>query len=65
MPKALCITGLVISALLVLLFGVDMAIGFPFRRSQAGMLFWIMDIAFVAFAGILGYLSWSTYREQL
>ncbi len=60
MPKALCIAGTVIAVLLFLVFGLDLAIKFPFNRASA-----IMDLAMVACSGILGYLSWTTLREQV
>lgn len=58
MPKILTITGMVVAGLLLLLFGLDLAIGIPF--SKASML---LDIGFAVSAGLLAYLSWSTYRE--
>ena len=38
MPKAFCITGAVVAILLLLVFGIDLGIGFPFDRQgwQAG-----------------------------
>jgi len=60
MPKALCISGLVIAGLLLLVFGMDLAIGFPFGGANS-----TLDIGFIVCSAILGYLSWSTYREQV
>ena len=59
MPKALCILGTAISILLLVVFGLDLATTFPFGR--VAMSF---DIAMMVAAGILGYLSYSTLREQ-
>ncbi len=59
MPKALCILGMVICVLLMILFGLDLGVGMPFR---AGMVF---DISFIVFAAILSFLGWMTYREQI
>jgi hypothetical protein len=65
MPKALCYIGLVIAGLLLLVFGLDLATtfildeAFPFRGVSL-----IMDIAFTLGAIALGYLSWTTLREQ-
>jgi hypothetical protein len=59
MSKALCIIAIVVSALLVLVFGLDMIIGIPFGKSSV-----IMDIGFVVFSLILGFLSLTTLREQ-
>jgi len=60
MPKGLCVLGMIVAALVVLLFALDLATGFPFHG-----LGLITDVAFIAFAAILGYMSWSTYAEQL
>jgi hypothetical protein len=65
MPKALCLTGMVIAILLFVLFLVDLVVPFiglaglaPF--GQASLL---LDLIFVLCAGGLGYLSWSSFRE--
>jgi hypothetical protein len=60
MPKALCILGSVIAVLLVLVFGVDLGLGFPFGRA-----YWPMDVGLIICSAILGYLSWTTLREQV
>ncbi len=60
MPKALCIFGAVIAALLLLVFGFDLALKVPFGRASI-----MLDIGFVISGGILGYLSWTTLREQV
>ncbi len=60
MAKALCIVGIAISALVLIVFGLDLAIGAPFNGASK-----IMDIGFVICSGILGYLSWATLREQV
>lgn len=60
MSKTLCIIGTVTAVLLLLVFGVDLALGFPF-----GGVSWPMDIGFIVCSGILGYLSWTTLREQV
>ncbi len=60
MPKALCILGMAIAALLVILFGMDLAIGVPFRGLST-----VTDIVFIVFSAVLGYLSWATYAEQV
>jgi hypothetical protein len=60
MPKALCIVGMVVAGLLALLFGIDLAIGLPFGGKSM-----VMSIGFIVCALILGYLSWSTFREQV
>lgn len=59
MPKALCISGLVVSGLVILLFAADLALGIPFRRASA-----MMDISLLVSAALLGVISWFTLREQ-
>ncbi len=59
MPKVLCMTGMVIAILILVLFLLDLAVKFPFARISM-----MMDIVFVLCAVGLGYLSWSTLREQ-
>ncbi len=58
MPKALTISGMTVAVLVLLLFGLDLAAGIPFRKASLAM-----DITFVLCAGILGYMSWSAWRE--
>jgi len=60
MPKALCITGLAVSAILFLIFLSDLTIAAPFKRANL-----IMDIAFVLCSAGLGFMSWTTWREQV
>ncbi|MHB8898304.1 MAG: hypothetical protein ACYC6Y_06115 [Thermoguttaceae bacterium] len=60
MSKALCILGIAISALVLIVFGLDLVMGTPFNGVSK-----MMDIGFVVCAIILGYLSWSTFREQI
>ena len=59
MPKALCWFGTGVAAILLLVFGLDLAVGIPF----GGVSSW-MDIGFIVCSVILGYLSWITKREQ-
>ena len=59
MPKALCLLGLVVAALMLLVFGLDLAIKVPFQRISL-----IMDIASVICALLVGFGSWTTFREQ-
>jgi hypothetical protein len=58
MPKALTILGMVVAGLLLLLFGLDLALKFPFSRQEPRM-----DVIFVLGAAALAYLSWVTFRE--
>lgn len=59
MPKALCISGLVVAGLVIILFTADLAVGIPFRRAST-----MMDVALLASAVLLGLISWFTLREQ-
>jgi hypothetical protein len=61
MPKALCIFGMVVAALMLLIFGLDIAVGFPFRAANR----WMLDAPFILCSLGLGYLGWSTFREQI
>ncbi len=67
MPKALCILGMVVSALLAILFLADLVGGklFPALAPFGGASYQsLMGVWFLVCAAILGYLSWSTMREQ-
>ena len=61
MPKVLTIAGMVVAALLLIMFGMDLAMGFPFSKAAG----WLVDVLFLICAAMLGYMSWSTYREQV
>jgi hypothetical protein len=55
---ALVCVGFVVAALLVILFGLDLAIARPFFRASL-----LMDISFTICGLLLGYLSWNAYRD--
>jgi hypothetical protein len=59
MSKAMTIFGMVIAGLLALIFALDMALGIPFGTAS-----WAMDIGVFMAAVMLGYISYSTFREQ-
>lgn len=59
MPKALTIIGMVVAGLLALIFGLDLALGIPL-----GGISTMMDVSFVVAALVLGYISFSSFREQ-
>jgi len=59
MPKALCLTGMVIAIVVFLLFLLDLILKVPFQRANL-----VMDVVFVLCAGVLGFISWTTFREQ-
>lgn len=60
MPKAMSIAGLGIAGLTLLIFVADLAIGIPFGRANM-----TMDIGFATAAAILGYLSFSAFRDTV
>lgn len=67
MPKGLCITALVISALVLVLFLSDFVLMFaglkaiaPFKGAS-----WLIDIVFSVCAGVVAFLSWQTFKEQV
>jgi hypothetical protein len=62
MPKALTIIGMLVAALLLLVFALDLALGIPFGGSSASSS---MDIGMIVCGAILFFLSWTTFREQV
>ena len=59
MSKALTIFGMVVAGLLGLMFALDMIVGIPFQGAKiVGM-----DIGGLLAAAILGYLSFTSFRE--
>ncbi|MCH2115811.1 MAG: hypothetical protein MK171_12985 [Pirellulales bacterium] len=58
MAKALTIAGLVVAALVLLLFSIDLFTGIPFGTEGK-----VMDIGAVFASAILVYLSLNTLRE--
>lgn len=67
MPKVLCIIGLVAAGLLAVVFLLDLILLFsgmqafaPFRGLSP-----VLDVAFLLAALGLGWLSYSTFREQV
>lgn len=59
MSKALTIFGMVVAGLLTLMFTLDLAAGIPFGGAQM-----TMNIGGIIAGAILGYVSFSTFREQ-
>ena len=59
MAKVLCLFALVVSAILFLIFFLDLVLGFPFARVST-----MMDIAFVVSSAIVGLFSYLTFQEQ-
>jgi hypothetical protein len=64
MPKALCISGMSIAIVLLVLFSWDL-VSFvspawaPFKGASK-----TIDIAFILCSAGLGYISWTTWKEQ-
>jgi hypothetical protein len=58
MGKGMTIAGMVIAVLILILFGLDLALQIPFKRASMPM-----DIAFVICALGLAFLSWSTLKD--
>ena len=58
MPKALCYVGMAVAVVVLILFGLDLIIGWPFYGYSI-----MVDASFVISAGLLGFLAWSTLRE--
>lgn len=61
MSKAMTIAGMVVAALVFLVFVMDLAAGIPFGSTQTS---YAMHIGAIIAAAILGYVSFSTFREQ-
>jgi hypothetical protein len=59
MPKYLTYFGLVCAGLIALVFLLDLALGWPFKKASL-----TMDVAFVLCAVILAVISWLTLKEQ-
>jgi hypothetical protein len=62
MPKALCMSGMVVAILLLILFAFDLAAPAsvaPFRKASI-----LMDVCMIVCAIMLGAASWMTFREQ-
>ena len=61
MEKKMCIGALVVAGVMLLLFLLDLFVGFPFGGS--GSQFVVIDIFGLIASGILAYLGYSAYRE--
>jgi hypothetical protein len=62
MPKALCLSGMVVAILIAILFLFDLAAPSsmaPFRKASI-----LMDVSLLICAVLLGLISWTTFREQ-
>jgi threonine/homoserine/homoserine lactone efflux protein len=63
MPKLLCLGGLVVSVIVLVLFLVNLIMGFAGMSGLFNFRSWLMDIVFIICSALLGYLSWSSFRE--
>lgn len=65
MPKILCLTGLVVSGLIALIFLMDLIFGLMGMSSLApfNLTSLMMDLVFLVSSGVLGFLSWTSFRE--
>lgn len=59
MPKVLSIAGIIVAALMLLLFGMDLAMRVPFGRPNP-----ILETIFLISTLTIGALGWLTLREQ-
>jgi hypothetical protein len=58
MAKGFAIFGFVVAIVLLLVFGLDLAVKIPFDRVSM-----VTDILFVLASLALGVVSWMTFRE--
>jgi hypothetical protein len=58
MAKGFAIFGFVVAIVLLLVFGLDLAVKIPFDRISM-----VTDILFVLASLALGVVSWMTFRE--
>lgn len=67
MPKALCIFAMVIAALVLVLFLADFLLNMLGMKGFAPFYgaVWYLDLVFAIGAGVLGFLSWLTWKEQI
>lgn len=65
MAKVLCLFGVVVALTLVVVFGLDVAMGDPKQGSGWPFMGFskTMDIGFIVAAVLLGYTSLTTFRE--
>jgi hypothetical protein len=66
MPKALCLTSLVVAIIIVVLFLADAVMGFMGMATMAPLRSanMLMDITFIILGSVLAYMSFVTWREQ-
>lgn len=62
MEKKLCIASLCVAGLLLVLFILDIATGYPFG---GGSTFMMIDIVGILAGALLAYLSWNALKDLL
>ena len=68
MQKGLCIIALSIAVVIFILFVADLILGSTGQAAMAPFKYgpgMIIDIVFAIVSGILAYMSWSTFRQQV
>ena len=65
MEKWMCLGSIGVAVVMLLIFGLDMFIGYPFGNGEAGYdsPFGLIDGACLLGAGILVYLGWNAYKD--
>lgn len=67
MPKALCLTSLAVAMLIVVLFLSDLVLRLAGMQEMAPLrgASLLMDVVFVIVGGVVAYMSWTTFRQQV
>lgn len=63
MEKALCYGALGVAVLMLVVFVLDMAAGFPFGRGAGSNPFVIVDVFGLIASLMLGYIAWNASRD--
>jgi hypothetical protein len=58
MEKRLCLASMGVAGFVLLLFALDLALGFPFSQVSA-----LVDILGILTAGLVAYLGWDAYKD--
>lgn len=66
MPKILCLVGMAAAILVFLIFLIDLICGLSGATTVAPLRYssLVMDIIFLVASGALGYVGFTTFREQ-
>ena len=66
MEKNLCIASMSVAGLMLLLFVLDLLIGYPFSGGVSfNTTFMVINIVGIVAGGLLLYLSWNALRDLL